>query len=88
MKAIVFYVLSMLSFSLCDIYCPDQSEACECSKDAHECEFTFKVSQRFSFVSYTLDKDQVYRIRCNHSIYSNCLVQPNPCKNVAELSSS
>ncbi len=58
MKAVAFYVLSLLSFSLCDIHSPDQSEACECSKIAHECEFTFNVSQRFSFVSYKLDKDQ------------------------------
>ncbi len=39
--------------------CPDQAEACEeCPESGSECEFTFNIHERFSFVSYELDENK------------------------------
>ena len=38
------------------VSCPDLQETCECSRNAIDCEFTLRIEERFSFVSYEVNE--------------------------------
>lgn len=60
-KVIFFTLLQLVLLQVqtgksVQVSCPDQSVSCECPENAAQCEFDFRVSQRFSFVSYSLNQ--------------------------------
>lgn len=54
---LILFALLQTSYSIL-VSCPDQSVSCECPNDVNECEFTFRVDERFSFASYPLNVDR------------------------------
>ena len=92
MRQNIIFVLSCLlqvAYTV-SISCPDQSPSCECPADAAECEFYFRVSERFSFASYALDNDQQLTVGgslyfLNDTGYHATSQSNNPCKLTTSL---
>ncbi len=55
--ALFLFLIAFLECHAVKVPCPDQQEPCECPSDVSDCEFTLRIEERLSFVSYEINKD-------------------------------